>query len=190
MNYEVKEMLAENKKYTYEEFLEITKDIERAEFIDGEIIMQATPTAQHQSIVLNIASELKNALKNKKCRPYIAPFDIILESSNEDTKRVQPDISIICNENLTTENKYIGVPTLLVEVVSPSNASDDYIKKLNLYMRVGVKEYWIVSPKNKTIEIFKLENGIYGEPNIISKNDIVESGVFEEIRIALDDIFN
>lgn len=183
-------MLAENKKYTYQEFIEITKDMERAEFIDGEIIMQATPTAQHQSIILNIASEFKSALKNKKCRPYIAPFDIILENSNEETKRVQPDISIICNEVLTTENEYKGVPTLVVEVVSPSNASDDYIKKLNLYMRFGVEEYWIVSPKNKTIEIFKLEDGIYGEPKILSKNDVVESEIFEEISIPLEDIFS
>lgn len=183
-------MLAESRKYTYEEFVEITKNIERAEFIDGEIIMQATPTAQHQSIILNIASEFKRALKSKACRPYIAPFDVVLESDNEETKRVQPDISIICGKQLTTENQYIGVPTLVVEVVSPSNASDDYIKKLNLYMRVGVKEYWIVSPKNKTVEIFQLENGVYGEPKILSKSDIVESEILKEIRISIEDIFS
>ena len=131
-------MLAENRKYSYEEFLEITKNIERAELIDGEIILQATPTAQHQSIVRNIASEFRNALKNKPCRPYIAPFDIIFESQTEDTNRVQPDISIICNQNLSAENEYRGAPTIIVEVVSPSNASDDYIKKLNLYMRFGI----------------------------------------------------
>ena len=51
------------------------------------------------------------------------------------------------------ENEYKGVPTLIVEVVSPSNDSDDYVKKLNLYMRFGVKEYWIVSPKNKKVGI-------------------------------------
>lgn len=183
-------MLAETRKYTYKEFLEITKDVERAEFIDGEIIMQATPTAQHQSIVLNIASEFKNALKNKSCRPYIAPFDVIFKISSEETKRVQPDISVICNENLTTENQYEGVPILIVEVVSPSNASHDYIKKLNLYMRFGIKEYWIVSPKNKTVEIFELEDDVYGEPKILSKNDIVESGIFKEISISIEDIFS
>ncbi|GFZ32162.1 hypothetical protein CSC2_26880 [Clostridium zeae] len=53
-------MSPQRKRYTYEEFLQITKDIDRAEFIDGEIIMQATPTAQHQRIVLNIASEFRN----------------------------------------------------------------------------------------------------------------------------------
>lgn len=182
-------MLAENQKYSYEEFLHITQDMERAEFIDGEIILQATPTAQHQSIVLNIASEFKQALKGSQCKPYIAPFDVILERDLEEPKRVQPDVMIICNENLNYENQYKGVPTLIVEVVSPSNASDDYIKKLNLYMRFGVKEYWIVSPRNKTVEIFKLEAGVYGEPTIYSKDDIIKASMFEEFNISLMDIF-
>jgi Uma2 family endonuclease len=182
-------MIPQRKKYTYEEFLEISKDLDRAEFIDGEIIMQATPTAQHQSIVLNIASEFRNFFLGKNCRPYIAPFDIILENENEETKRVQPDISVICGNNLLNQNQFKGVPQLIVEVVSPSNASDDYVKKLNLYMRFGVEEYWIVSPKNKTIEIFNIENGVYGEPIIYFENDLVKSKVFDNLSVELKSIF-
>lgn len=182
-------MLPQRKVYTYKEFLEITKDIDRAEFIDGEIIMQATPTAQHQSIVLNIASEFRSFFSGKNCRPYIAPFDIILEDENEETKRVQPDISIICGHNLINENQFNGVPSLIVEVVSPSNASDDYVKKLNLYMRYGVEEYWIVSPKNRTIQIFNLEAGVYGEPQIFFEKDLVKSKIFDGLTIELKTIF-
>lgn len=182
-------MLPQKKKYSYEEFLKITKDVERAEFIDGEIIMQATPTAQHQSIVLNIASEFKSFFSGKDCRPYIAPFDIILDDGYEEPKRVQPDISIICGHNLINENEFKGVPRLIVEVVSPSNASDDYVKKLNLYMRFGVEEYWIVSPRNKTIQIFNLENGTYGEPRICFESDIINSCVFQDLSIELKRVF-
>lgn len=182
-------MLPQRKRYTYEEFLEITKDIDRAEFIDGEIIMQATATAQHQSIVLNIASEFRNFLSGKDCRPYIAPFDIILEDGNEEKKRVQPDISVICGHNLINENQFNGAPRLIVEVVSPSNASDDYVKKLNLYMRFGVEEYWIVSPKNRTIQMFNLENGVYGEPKIYFENNFVRSNIFEDLSMELKRIF-
>jgi Uma2 family endonuclease len=151
--------------------------------------MQATPTAQHQSIVLNIASEFRSFFLGKDCRPYIAPFDIILEDGNVEIKRVQPDISIICGHNLTNENQFKGVPSLIVEVVSPSNSSDDYIKKLNLYMRFGVKEYWIVSPKNRTIQMFNLENEVYGEPKKYFENDIVKSSIFEKLSIELKRIF-
>jgi Uma2 family endonuclease len=182
-------MLPQRKKYTYEEFLEIAKEVERIEFIDGEIIMQATPTAQHQSIVLNIASEFRSFFSGKGCRPYIAPFDIILENDYEEIKRVQPDISVICGQSLINENQFKGVPNLIVEVVSPSNASDDYVKKLNLYMRFGVEEYWIVSPKNKTIEIFNIENGAYGEPKIYYENDLVKSNIFENLSIELKRVF-
>ncbi len=122
-------------------------------------------------------------------RPYIAPFDIILEDSQEEAKRVQPDISVICGYNLINENQFKGVPRLIVEVVSPSNASDDYVKKLNLYMRFGVEEYWIVSPKNKTVEIFNIENGVYGEPKIYFENDLVKSNVFDSFSIELKKIF-
>lgn len=182
-------MSPQRTKYTYEEFLEITKDVDRAEFIDGEIIMQATPTAQHQSIVLNIASEFRSFFLGKECRPYIAPFDIIFEDRHEEIRRVQPDISIICGHNLINENQFKGVPRLIVEVVSPSNASEDYVKKLNLYMRFGVEEYWIVSPKNRTIQIFNLENEVYGEPKIYFENDLVKSNIFENLSIELMKIF-
>ncbi|MCM0651079.1 Uma2 family endonuclease [Clostridium swellfunianum] len=182
-------MLPQRKRYTYDEFLEITKDIDRAEFIDGEIIMQATPTAQHQSIVLNIASEFRSFFLGKSCKPFIAPFDIILQDGTEEIKRVQPDISIICEHNLINENQFKGVPSLIVEVVSPSNASDDYVKKLNLYMKFGVEEYWIVSPKNRTVQIFNLENGVYGEPKIYFEKDIVKSSIFEDLSIGLKSIF-
>lgn len=135
-------MLPESKKqYTYDEFLEITKDIERAEFIDGEILLQATPTLQHQNIIGNLLFEFKQYLKGEKWKPFIAPFDIILQKENEDIKRVQPDLFVLCDNHDMTKNEFNGVPTLIIEVVSPSNASDDYIKKLNLYMKFEVKEH-------------------------------------------------
>lgn len=185
------EALQKNKKYTYEEFLKITRDIERAEFIDGDIILQATPTAEHQNIVLNIASEFKKFFKGKTCKPYIAPFDIILEKENEETKRVQPDVFVICDSFDNTKNQYNGVPSLVVEVVSPSNASDDYIKKLNLYMKFGVKEYWIVSAKNKNVLMFNLneETKCYDEPILYSRDDKVKSIIFEGLCIDLKSIF-
>jgi len=100
------EVLQKNKKYTYEEFLRITKDMERAEFIDGEIILQATPTLQYQNIVGNLLFEFKQYFKGKTCKPFIAPFDIILEKKNEETKRVQPDVFVF-DEKTETYNEPI-----------------------------------------------------------------------------------
>jgi Uma2 family endonuclease len=183
-------MLVPNKaKYTYEEFLQITKDMDRAEFIDGEIILQATPTADHQRILGRLFIALTNYFKGSKCEPFMAPFNVILRENDEDIKRVQPDLFIICDEKLYTENQYEGVPPLIIEIVSPSNASDDYIRKPNLYMKFGVKEYWIVSPKNRTIEVFSLEEGVYGEPTIYFKDKTLKSALFEELQINLAEVF-
>lgn len=185
------EALQKNKKYTYKEFLEITKDVERAEFIDGEIILQSTPTLQHQNIIGNLLFEFKKYFNNKNCKPFIAPFDIILQKENEETRRVQPDLFVLCGEVDITKNELNRVPSLVVEVVSPSNASDDYIKKLNLYMKFGVKEYWIVSPKNKNVHVFVYneENEVYNEPIIYYKDDIVNSSLFEGLSMPLKSLF-
>lgn len=188
----MEEALQKNKKYTYQEFLEITKDIERAEFIDGEIILQATPTLQHQNIIGNLLFEFKKYFKGKICKPFIAPFDIILKKENEEIKRVQPDLFILCDDFDISKNEFYGVPTLIVEVVSPSNASDDYIKKLNLYMKFGVKEYWIISPKNQNVHIFVFnkETKTYNEPIVYFKDDIVNSTLFDGLSMELKSIFD
>lgn len=81
------------------------------------------------------------------------------------------------------------MPTLVVEVLSPSTASKDFIKKMDLYMRFGVREYWIVSPKNKTIQVFSLENSVYGEPLEYAARATVISSVFAGLEVSLDGLF-
>lgn len=186
------EALQKNKKYSYEEFLEMTKDIERAEFIDGEIILQAAPTAEHQDIIGNIFFEMKKYFKDKKCRPRVAPFDIVLKKENEETKRVQPDISVICEEFDTTQNQFEGIPSLVVEVTSPSNAGYDTITKVDLYQRFGIPEYWLVSPKNKSVNVFvfNVETGVYDEAILYCKDDSVSSNLFNDLSMELKSIFD
>ena len=185
------EALQKNKKYTYSDFLEITKDKERAEFIDGEIILQAPPTLQHQGIVGNLLFELKTYFKDKSCKPFIASFDIILESENEEPKRVQPDLFILCDNFDAGKNEFNGVPTLIIEVISPSNAGNDFVIKINLYQKFAVPEYWIVSPKNKSVQIFVYdkEHQMYNEPFLFSKDDVVNSSIFNNLLMELRSIF-
>lgn len=179
-----------HKKYTYEEFLEITKDIERAEFIDGEIYCQASPNTEHQRISIKLSNKIFNYFDGKECEVFSAPYNIIFENSETGEKSSsQPDIVVICDKSKFTKTNYSGKPTLIIEILSDSTASIDTIKKMDLYMRFGVKEYWIVRPKSKTIDIYFLENGIYTEPMAYSKDDIVSSNIFSDLSIKLKDIF-
>lgn len=181
-------MLSQPKKITYEEFVLVDKGDELLEFIDGFIFSQASPSTEHQRVLTNLSTEFGIYFKNKQCKHFIAPYDIILKSGL-DTNKIQPDISVICDKSGFTENNYVGVPSIIVEVLSPSTASRDYTIKMNLYMRAGVKEYWVVSPKNKAIQIFNLQDGVYGEPLNYGMGDILKSIIFPDLGINIEDIF-
>lgn len=185
-------MIPKPQRYTYGEFLEITKDEMRVEFIDGQIFYLSTPTLEHQRVILNIARKMAEYFesRNSSCEPIVAPFDVVIQKEDEEEKRVQPDIFVICGEKPFSENEYKGVPSLVVEVLSPSNSNHDYVKKMDLYSRFGVNEYWIVSPLNKSIEVFILnENGYYKEPILYTKDEVIRSNLFEDLSIELKLIF-
>ncbi len=183
-------MIPKETKVPYEEFLEIDKNSnDNLELIDGDIYLLAAPSVAHQAVVTNLSTEFGIYFKDKECRHFVAPFDVVLEDGNK-THKVQPDLTVICDKRGLGEQNYKGVPTLVVEVLSPSTASKDYIKKMGLYMGIGIKEYWIISPKNNTVEVFLLrEDGFFSEPTIYSKDDVVKSGIFEDLEIKLSDIF-
>jgi Uma2 family endonuclease len=160
------------------------------ELIDGEVFLQASPSSAHQVVVSNLATAFGNYFKDKPCRHVVAPYDILLTNEQEGVAHsVQPDISVVCERSCMKEHGYEGVPTLVVEVLSPSTASKDFIKKMDLYMRFGVREYWIVSPKNKTIQVFSLENSVYGEPLEYAARATVISSVFAGLEVSLDGLF-
>lgn len=183
-------MIPKEKEITYEEFLKVdVNSDDNLEFIDGKIYLLAAPSVEHQTVVTNLSTEFGIYFKSKKCRHFVAPFDVVLKDE-EKTHKVQPDLTVICDKKGLGEQNYTGVPTLVVEVLSPSTASNDFIKKMGLYMKLGVKEYWIISPKNSIVHIFTLkEDRFYSEPTIYSKEDVVKSSTFEDLEIKLNDIF-
>ena len=130
---------AKNKIYTYDDYLKFTED-EVVEIIDGRIFaMSPAPSRIHQEIIMEISSEIRNYIKvnNGNCKVYPAPFDVVLKNDDEELKHskniVQPDISVICDKSKLTDKGCVGSPDMIVEVVSPFNPRNDYIKKLNLY---------------------------------------------------------
>lgn len=182
-------MIPRENLISYEEFEKMDSGNESLDYINGIVYMQAAPSVAHQIVVTNLSTEFGNYFKGKDCRHFVAPFDVIFENEREKNK-VQTDLIVICDKSGLNEKNYVGVPTLTVEVLSPSTTSRDYIEKMDLYMRFGVQEYWIISPRSKTIEIFTLQqNETYSEPKIYSKDDIVKSQKFEDLLISLQELF-
>lgn len=125
----------------------------RAEVYDGTIKYMASPSEVHQTILLELATILNSYIKKKNgnCKVLPAPFDVKL--NDNPLTIVQPDIMIVCDKNKLDGKCVNGAPDFIIEIVSPSNASDDYIKKLYYYEHYGVQEYWIVDPTRKTITV-------------------------------------
>lgn len=185
------------KTVSYEEYMElIDSSDQRYELIDGEIYLLASPTFTHQVVVNEISWHFNNYFRGKLCRSLTAPLDIRLfgyaTKFEEDPNVVQPDVIVICDENKVNEkNKYEGIPSLVVEVLSPSTKGKDLAAKLNLYMKSGILEYWVVNPENKSIlqYSFSKERDI---DNLMSlqQGDTIQSTVFPGLEILLSDVFS
>lgn len=117
----------------------------------------------------------------------VAPYDITLKRHLEDINVVQPDLMVICDleEKLAENDYYMGVPALIVEILSESTRSKDMVKKLDLYMSCGVREYWVVNPLNKEVIVYLLENKDIGDMITYRKPDCVRSCIFDGLSADL-----
>lgn len=178
---------APKKQATYADYLK-TPEGGKFQLIAGEILEMTSPSLYHQEILLNIISEFRHfLLKNKIGKVFVAPLDVYFS----DTEVYQPDILILLNESFSKmkENKIEGAPDLVVEVLSPSTAYYDLKHKKSIYEKQGVREYWIVDPIEKTLEIFELQNGKFISTGELSKNEIAKSKLISGMEVGLDIIF-
>lgn len=185
-------MLPKLNRMSFEEFLKIDENSdEYLEYIDGLIFNQASPSTLHQKVSVNFTAEFRNYFKHTQCEIFHAPFDVKLKNENEEYQnKVIPDLTVICDKSGLNEKNYAGVPSLIVEILSPSNQAHDLITKMNLYQRFGVKEYWIVNPKLYSVQIYALNNdNLYEQVGIYKNNEIAVSNIFTDLKIKLEDIF-
>ena len=147
-------------------------DEERWELIDGEAYaMSPAPTRMHQEFVVELAAQIHPRLAGTSCHVYVAPFDVRLPRRNEADDQVdtvvQPDVAVICDLRKLDDKGCRGAPDWIVEILSPSSAAHDQIRKCALYERHGVREYWLLHPVDRVLIIYRLgEDGAYGAPDI------------------------
>lgn len=175
---------------TYEEYLEMKEQTEQIlEFVDGIIYMSPSPSTKHQRISMALSVQLGNLLMGKECEVIAAPYDIVLSDEENEQKVVIPDLSVICDPSGFEEQRYVGIPNLIIEIVSPSNQAHDIVFKLNLYQKYKVSEYWIINPLQKYVQVFNLnEDGTY-EILANEKNGTIKSMVIPEFVLNVDGVF-
>jgi Uma2 family endonuclease len=181
------------KPVSYQEFLDMEfEEYELKEYIfeliDGEIMKRNYPTASHQKALLKLSMIFQNYLDKKKIGEiYIAPFGVILDDFNVP----QPDLIFVnsAKANIIKEEGIFGVPDLLVEIISPSSMKMDKFDKFKTYQKFGVAEYWLIDPKNESIEIYTLQEQKYELFSFGIEKGNLQSKILTELALEVSEIF-
>lgn len=158
----------------------------RVEVFDDIVYDMASPSQVHQSILLELSTLLNSYVKSHKgdCKIFPAPFDVKL--SDHPLTIVQPDIMIVCDKNKLDGKRCNGAPDFVIEIISPGNLADDYVRKLYYYKNYGVREYWIVDPRRKTVTVN------YFEGNMLtiqySFDATIKVNIYDDLYINFSDI--
>ena len=173
-------------RYTVDDYLS-WDDGERWELIAGVAYnMSPAPTIRHHDIGTNFYSLLRNRLKGKPCKPFVAPVDVVL--SDEDV--VQPDVLVVCDPAKITPKNIQGAPDFVLEVLSPSTSRKDMREKKSLYERAGVTEYLVLDPLELYAQLFRLNaEGRYGASEVYGPEESLVLQVLGGEAVELGEVF-
>lgn len=180
-------------EYTYSDYLKFEFD-EMVELIRGKIFkMSPAPSTTHQRISGAIFFQLFSYFKVNSCSLFSAPTDVVLPIPNVPKKKsttvVQPDIFVICDPSKVEEKCVYGVPDLVIEILSRHTRKKDIQLKHEVYQESGVREYWIVFPKDEIIDIFVLEDCKFVLKSRHAGNEVFTSHIFPDLKVDTNDIF-
>lgn len=166
-------------QWTYQDYAALPNDGNRYEILEGVLYMAPAPEIPHQIAVSRILTELMIHVEYKGLgRALAPPTDVELASDFV----CEPDVVVVLKEHSEriTSSRILGAPDLVVEVASPSTTQRDRTVKKRRYALAGIKEYWLVEPKQQTIEVLILENGEYYSLGVFKGKETLTS------RIVLD----
>jgi Uma2 family endonuclease len=176
-------------EWTYEDYLRLPSDGWQYEVIHGRLSMVPAPRPVHQLIVGELLTALIVFLHQHPLgKVFPAPTDVLVPGKAEP---VQPDLVFVAAGRLdiVTERAIEGAPELAVEVLSPSNWLDDRRTKFALYAEMGVREYWIVDPDERTVEVFSLREGRYAIVGRFGADETLRSDLLPGFEVAIADLF-
>jgi Uma2 family endonuclease len=173
--------------WTYEDLFSLPDDGRRYEIIEGELYEMPAPSWTHATVIANLISALIPLVVRLSGRWRTAPLDIFFQGADP----VQPDIIVLLPESQAhpTERGLEGPPDLLIEVLSPSNRGHDLLLKRALYARAGVREYWLVEPEARTIEILVLDRDAFHLAGAASGDETPVSPLLGPLSSSAADLF-
>ena len=180
------------KKITVKEFHEMEfpeTDLFIYELINGELMRKQAPQPLHQKVSRRISAAFEDFLKEKPIGDFFyAPIDVFFDDHNN----TQPDLLFITNERsfiIDLQNGIIGAPDLIVEIISPSSIKIDRFDKKETYKKFAVKEYWLIDPKNQTVEVYAFDYDDYTLHQFLEIEGIIQSTVLKDLNMDIKSMF-
>lgn len=172
---------------TYETYAAMPEDGHRYEIFDGVLeMMSPGPSTVHQGIGVRLSYLLLQSCDSN----YViltAPLDVILSRTNV----LQPDVVMVRRDrmDIVTMRGIEGAPDLVVEVLSPGSRRRDRVRKMPIYAKHGVPEYWIIDPESRTLEQFVLSDGKYELNELFEEDDVVASERLPCVSYRVGELF-
>lgn len=175
----------------------------REELIDGKpVMMSPRPAFNHNQVSSNIYYLFARYLRGRKCTPIADGMDLYLTEENQ----FVPDFMVVCDPDKIKPDGIHGAPDLVAEVLSPGTARNDRTRKKDAYARCGVREYWLVGPDEKSVEVYRTDGtefilhdiyALYPDWQLAQMSEEERAAVvthfkcslFDDLDISLDDIF-
>lgn len=171
----------------YDDLANFPDDHLRREIIGGELFVTPSPRVRHQAVVMRVAGRLFAYAEQHGGNVFPAPLDVVFTDSDV----VDPDVLFVgpANADRLEERFLRGAPDIAVEVSSASTRRLELVRKLDLYERHGVPEYWYVDLEVDRIEAFRIdEEGHYPAPTLLGRGEILTSRVLPGLELPVDDI--
>lgn len=183
-------MTIDLKHLTYDAYLAMPEMMARYSIVDGELVMAAAPTPNHQTILLELSVKLAPFVREHQLgRVFIAPCDIVIR--REPLCSRQPDLMFISNARRYIIGQQVieGGPDLVIEILSPSNTRRELQGKLEDYQTIGVREAWVISPEGRTVEVLQLSWEAIQRSGLYGLGDVIASQVLSDLRLTVVQIF-
>jgi Uma2 family endonuclease len=182
--------IPKEKWMTVDDLLLMPDDANRYEVIEGELFVTRAPNYEHQAVITNLIFLIATYLKQNPIGSVVAGPGLILSKFSG----VIPDLIFLTHKTrkkILSGGKLKGTPELAIEVLSPGAASHrrDRVAKRNLFGKYGVREYWIVDYKTRTVEIYALEQNMLQPVAKLGDKDVLASTVLPEFTCDVAAVF-
>ncbi len=183
---------APQKIWTYEEVQARFDDDVCRELYDGEIWEMPSPTWNHQDAILQLAFFLMQWAREHGGKVVLSPIDLYVSAR----RYFIPDLCFYGAQKLAEQpvladlQKLRVPPDLIVEVLSPSTARNDRIRKLQIYAEFGVPHYWLLDPETRSLEALELVNEHYLIAHALEGEASFSSPLFPGLTLSLPELFS